>query len=492
MLSATTANGWRTWRLRLAAVVLGMLPVLAGELSLRVLGLPKQPPPLDPFVDLHKLQPLFEFNPATERMEIGQRRMNLFRPASFVREKGEGTFRVFALGGSTTQGEPYSTETAFPEWFRLTLQASAPDTRFEVINCGGLSYASYRVRLILHEVLEYAPDLIVIYTGHNEYLERRSYADFREQNVAMRTASWLTDLRMVAYTRSLFGQHSRRKEQQPGDRTELESEVDALLDYQGGLEDYQRRASWYAPVPDHFAWNLRHMIEACQAADVPLIVARPVSNLLDCPPFKFEPDPNLSPSELQEFDRQWELAKSATEAPSAALQHLQKALEIDPAHAGANFLRGRVDYEQRDFEAAKISLTQAKDCDVCPLRAPTVIAETVSLLASQYDVPLLDAERLLAERSQHGIVGQTWLVDHIHPTVAGHQLLGEELAELCFDRGLVPVPEAEWLTRRRQLYEEHLATLGEVYFQRGKQRLAGLMLWTQGRAKKVREAPDAN
>jgi hypothetical protein len=133
-------------------------------------------------------------------------------------------------------------------------------------------------------------------------------------------------------------------------------------------------------------------------------------------------------------------------------------------------------------------LTRAKDFDVCPLRAPTLIVETVSQLAARYHVPLLDAEQLFSERSEHGIVGQTWLVDHIHPSVEGHQLLGEELAKLCFKYGLAEAPVDDWLKRRRQLYEQHLQTLGEAYFYRGQQRLAGLMLWTQGRAKKVRAA----
>ena len=44
-----------------------------------------------------------------------------------------------------------------------------------MINCGGVSYASYRLGPILDEVLGYEPDLIMLYTGHNEFLEARTY-----------------------------------------------------------------------------------------------------------------------------------------------------------------------------------------------------------------------------------------------------------------------------------------------------------------------------
>lgn len=52
-----------------------------------------------------------------------------------------------------------------------------------------------------------------------------------------------------------------------------------------------------------------------QQVDVPLILARPVSNLLDCPPFKFESDPLLSPDTRHQFDQHWQAARESSEAP---------------------------------------------------------------------------------------------------------------------------------------------------------------------------------
>ena len=45
----------------------------------------------------------------------------------------------------------------------------------EIINTGGISYASYRVARLMEELLAYQPDVFVIYTGHNEFLEKRIY-----------------------------------------------------------------------------------------------------------------------------------------------------------------------------------------------------------------------------------------------------------------------------------------------------------------------------
>ncbi len=126
---------------------MGLLAISLLEWSLAIVGLPEQELPLDPYVDLHHLRPLFELNAAT-RVSDRHRAAAPFHEASFPAKKADGTFRVFALGGSTTQGEPYSTETAFPTWLKLSLEAQRSDQRFEVVNCGGLSYASYRVLAI--------------------------------------------------------------------------------------------------------------------------------------------------------------------------------------------------------------------------------------------------------------------------------------------------------------------------------------------------------
>ena len=40
---------------------------------------------------------------------------------------------------------------------------------------------SYRLLLILEKCLQYKPDLFIVCTGHNEFLEDRSYAHLKER-----------------------------------------------------------------------------------------------------------------------------------------------------------------------------------------------------------------------------------------------------------------------------------------------------------------------
>ena len=78
--------------------------------------------------------------------------------------------------------------TSFCGWLREFLPLTDEDTEWEVINAGGVSYASYRVASLMEELTTYEPDLFIVYTGHNEFLEERTYGDVRAQSVVER---WL-------------------------------------------------------------------------------------------------------------------------------------------------------------------------------------------------------------------------------------------------------------------------------------------------------------
>ncbi len=88
------------------------------------------------------------------------------------------------MGGSTTYGHPYWDATSFAGWLRQYLPVVDPEHNWEVINAGGISYASYRVAALMEELSQYEPDIFIVYSVHNEFLERRTYADMFDQPAA--------------------------------------------------------------------------------------------------------------------------------------------------------------------------------------------------------------------------------------------------------------------------------------------------------------------
>ena len=129
----------------------------------------------DPYVGFSGYAPLFRpsaLRPVESRSSRPHTtKFRWFNPQRFPARKAEGTTRIFCVGGSTTYGRPYDDRTSFCGWLRLFLPAVDPSRRWEVINAGGISYASYRVARLMEELADYEPDLFIVYSGHNEFLE---------------------------------------------------------------------------------------------------------------------------------------------------------------------------------------------------------------------------------------------------------------------------------------------------------------------------------
>jgi len=94
-------------------------------------------------------------------------------PEQHIPAKGSAT-RVILFGGSNTFHFP-------DELLEETLNGS-DGARYEVINLGRRGYGSERVSVILEQAVRLLePDVVVIYSGHNEFVERGFKIDLDEQ-----------------------------------------------------------------------------------------------------------------------------------------------------------------------------------------------------------------------------------------------------------------------------------------------------------------------
>lgn len=495
---------------RVVAVLLSLLPFVLLELLLIALGVGRASDHDDPFVGFSAIRPLFERNSAGDRYEIPRSRRSHFYPESFTVEKPANEFRVFCIGDSTVQGNPWTTETSFTTWLELSLNAADPRCRWRVVNCGGISYASYRMVPILEELTQYEPDLFIVHCSHNEFLEDRTYDSLK------RTPRWLwrcqeaaTRLRTFNFLRECVGglTGSRAKmlvpdspaqslaqraddvesRQAPVAKETLPEEARALLDYRGGLEFYHRDEAWTRSILTHYEFNLRRMTRIASAANVPLILMNPACNLRECPPFKAEHRTGLSIENRQRWERLWDEARANYGGRHrAAIELLQQALRMDDQHAGVHYDLAKCFDALGEFEAARAAYVRAKELDVCPLRIQEPMNAIVEQVAHDTDTPLVDIKALFDRISRNGIPGGDWFADHVHPTIPGYQCVADEIANELARLGLVqPLPD--WESQKQRRYFQHLQSLPPLYFGRGQQRLEALMNWARGRS--TREPP---
>ncbi len=483
------------WLFRFLAVLLGLLPLAAFEGICAVCDWGRPSLHDDPFVGFRSVLPLFVPSDDGTRYEIPKSRYGFFRAESFAAVKPRDEFRVFCLGGSTVQGNPWGIETSFTTWLEIALGAADSRRPWQVVNCGGVSYASYRLTPILEEVLTYQPDLVIVCTGHNEFLESRSFADFTDRGPALNAAIGAAS-HMRSFTLMREGYlRLQGRSAVPESRPLLPTEVEALLDYRGGLEAYHRDETWRRNVIAQYEFNLRRMAALCRAANVPLILIDPVCNLADSPPFKAEHDQQLSAERLAEWEATCEAAHQHLHGDDRDLAKatalFEEACRIDPQHAGAFYNLGKCHEAVGQWPSVRKAFIAAKELDVCPLRILEPMHEIVARVARETDTPLLDAQQFFAQRSSGGIVGGEWLVDHVHPKIEGHELLADELMARMASLDMVH-PRSDWQVRKRAAFNEHFQSLDNLYFVRGMQHLESLRGWAAGRARRQRPAANSH
>lgn len=458
----------------------------ATEWGLKLFGIGDEYLYEDPFVGFVPGKDVFERVETSGGPPVyatAAEKLAFFNYQEFAADKSADTYRIFTLGGSTTAGRPYDDRVSFSSWLRLYLPAVDPSRRWEVVNAGAISYASYRMVVLMKELVRYRPDLIVVYTGHNEFLEERSYAEIIHQNQALkRLRIWLNGLRSYTLARRFWLDLKSEPEAPSGG---LESEVTAMLDDWTGFERYHRDDELRRSVLEHFDYNLRQIVAIARAHDIDLIFAEPISNLKDFSPFKSEATSSLGAAQVAR--REALLAEAVARRESgevvAALDLLEEAARIDPDFAETHFLIGRARLAMDEIEAAREAFIRAKELDVVPLRALEPIVDSVVAVAREHGIPLVQLPALL----DSPILGNEHLLDHVHPDIPVHSLIAEEVIRILVEQGTVR-PQPTWSAHTRQaLYDQHLATLDRAYYAERDLNLAKVLGW----AGKIEEAEPA-
>ncbi len=396
----------------------------------------------DPFVGFTSSIPLYVEKPGTRGpavMVTAQNKLAYFNPQQFPKRKPDGTYRIFCMGESTTYGNPYTDIVSFPGWLRELLRIADPARTFEVINAGGISYASYRIALLMEELSRYEPDLFIVYCGHNEFLEERTYRSVRG------TSGWLLGLQdLLSHTRTYSLGRSMVhpptvKAGQSDTREVLDAEVSTILDRSVGPSAYTRDDRLRAHVLEHYRISMDRMVDIARSAGAEILFVTPASNLKDCSPFKSEYRSGLGESERTRADAllAQAQAKYAQGALTEALGAAQDAVSIDNRFAQALYLQGRILFDLGRYPEAKAMFVHARDEDICPLRGLSPISDMVRQIADSRGVGLVDYAAMVERASPHGIAGQELFMDHVHPTIAGNGMIARALVESLAERGVV-------------------------------------------------------
>jgi lysophospholipase L1-like esterase len=315
--------------------------------------------------------------------------------------KKANSFRVFGLGESSAEGFPYSPMGSFSRYIRKRLELVYPNTPIEVINLGMTAINSYTLLDLLPGVLDQKPDLILIYTGHNEYYGAMgvgSVESFGSYRALIRLMIYLNNFRTIQLARnSIHWVSSLLSTGNNGHSGTLMSimakDKYILLDSKVFNEGLQQ-----------FKDNLTDMLRLIKDKEVPVILGRLVSNLKDQKPFI-----SVSAPGYQTADQVYEEAEN----------------ELKNDH----------------FTKADSLFKLAKELDALRFRAPERINEIIVDLGKEFHVAIVPIDSIFDSASPEEIVGDNLIVDHLHPNVKGYQLMGKAFYECMEKEGYLPKTE---------------------------------------------------
>jgi hypothetical protein len=286
--------------------------------------------------------------------------------------KRSNKIRICVLGGSSVAG--VGEFDILREKLQKTL---SPEWIVRIINFGFTSYGTDRLVLQLQEVFEFKPDLIILYSGHNEFEEIYMKKLFYKNNILtslndrlMAASKFYQFLSMCLNKLRVAFYVARHKQELPflPAKTRVQWHID--FDKEEVYRNYQN--------------NILEIIEIAHRHDVPMIIATVAYNRMS-PPFKRPPDDT--------YDNCLTMFKNG----------------LYPAAAGC--------------------LEKALDADLQPHRATKTSNDIVKEIAIAEGIPLADVDARIVSVAPNGIPGFELFNDHCHLNERGKEILQDVFYE---------------------------------------------------------------
>ncbi len=296
-------------------------------------------------------------------------------PNPFKEKKPENTYRIFVFGGSSTQGFPYNFYESFSAKLEQRLLLETNGLNIEVINLGMTAVNSYVVWDLSSRVMEYEPDAVIIYAGHNEYYGSFGVGSSQfglGKNIGLKRL--IIKLKNFALYRLLEDlmkpEKSETESRTMMARVVSESEIELGGDtYQAGLRQFRE--------------NIGDVISNFKEEGIPVYIGNLASNLKD-------------------------------QAPLG-----------DNEEARLEFERGIALYDAGEIDSALTAFEKSKDLDDTRFRAPSAINDIIYEFSDKYDATLVDVRKLSIDSSRSHIPDNSFFDDHLHPNWRGHQMIAD-------------------------------------------------------------------
>ncbi len=359
---------------RVKVVLYSLLPVIALlavlEGGARLLETVWPPLPADYGMGFNDDSRVFMSTGGEHPLMVTRPQKNIsFACQSFSTPKPANTYRIFFLGESNVfylQGE-------ITELAERLCKADTKGRRIEIVNMGGCAYGSSRLLRVAQEIIEYEPDMMLVYIGHNEFEELDQLKLVAPQRLTVQRelyrSAFMRLVRDTAVDAEIAWMRHRMS------RAKLSPEVNfkSTFGYEFSPQAMAQRMGEYRN-------NLSDILSLCADRHVPVIMGSMASNLWK---------PGIASSRHEDRD------------------------EIERRYAAGDY-QGGLALARRVLSGS--SRHQASDTENGIIRD----------LAKERGAVLVDIEAAVTAAEPHGVQGETLLSDNCHLNSAGKAVLIRE------------------------------------------------------------------
>ncbi len=372
--------------------------------------------------------------------EVGKKYFQRFEYSTppkdiFLKDKPDSCFRIFVMGSSSVVGFPYDNNLMFSRILHERLRDAYPGKKIEVVNTAITAINSFTLLDFMPQILKEEPDAILFYAGHNEFYGAFGVGsnEAATHNTAlinlhlkcMNSRLYQLTRNVISGITGLISKRGSAAEKRGTLMTRIVKNADITYDskeYANGMKYYER--------------NLDIIMAMAKQKDVPFFISSLISNVKDLKPFNSVETPKVKPA-------------------------------IDYYNLGKQ-------YESKgDFKNAKLNYELARDYDCIRFRASGEVNAIVKKLSDKYKANYVKSLELFEEYSPNGLIGENFVVEHVHPNIEGYFLLAESFFRSIAESKLLGSYPSEFTPVFNKRYISEYG-FTEVDYLTGKHRITNL------------------
>ena len=304
----------------------------------------------------------------------------------FLKDKPENTFRIFVMGSSTVFGFPFERNLMFSRILHKQLEDAYPDKKIEVVNTAITAINSFTLLDFTDQILEYSPDAILIYAGHNEFYGAFGVGSNETMSRNRRLTQAhiaLMDLKTYQLIRNVIAGvsskiASKNKEEVHGTLMKrMVADKDILLD-----------SEEYNIAMERYKQNMDDILKKAGKKKVPVFFSEMVCNISGMEPFN-----------------------------SIPTDKLEGAADV--------YKKAQIAEQNGDFSKALELYYKAKDLDCIRFRASEDINRIINELVDEHKVYKIPMLSLFQNNSPNKLIGNNLMTEHVHPNIEGNFLMAQ-------------------------------------------------------------------